>query len=121
MAERDVSLDHDGANHKVFKWLGLLNGDVGRECDIAEYADLTVTFNITPGGSFGLGGTIVLEGSNDLVNWFTLTDAQGNAISKTAAAIEVVEEAPRYIRPNVTAGDGTTNLECWVTARRGSR
>lgn len=61
-------------------------------------------------GTFGTGGTILLEGSNDGTNYVTLTDPQGNAISKTAAGIEAIEETTVYIRPRVSAGDGTTSL-----------
>ena len=32
-----------------------------------------------------------------------------------AAAMEIVLEAPRYIRPNVTAGDGTTAIATAIT------
>jgi hypothetical protein len=32
-----------------------------------------------------------------------------------------IVETPRYIRPGVTAGDGTTALVAIIRARRGSR
>jgi hypothetical protein len=47
--------------------------------------------------------TVVLEGSIDGTNYFTLTDPQGNAISKTAAAMEAVTEMVRFVRPRRTA------------------
>ena len=58
----------------------------------------------------GSGGTLKIEGSNDGANWSVLTDPQGNDLSFTASKIETVSEITRYIRPNVTAGDGTTAL-----------
>lgn len=67
---------------------------------------------------FGTGGSVTLEGSNDGVTFFPLTDPQGNAITKTAAALEVIEEVPRYIRPNCTAGDGTTDISVILWGRR---
>lgn len=57
-------------------------------------------------GTFG-GATVTLQGSLDGTNWATLTDAQGNAISVTSAALEAVTELVRYIRPVVTGGSGT--------------
>lgn len=102
---------------RMFLWDGLLNGDTGAPLSLPDYADLTVTVE----GTFGVGGSITLQGSNDGTNYYALTDPQGNAITKTAAGIEAVTETPRYFRPNVTAGDGTTDLECRILARRGSR
>lgn len=69
-------------------------------------------------GTFGTGGTIALQGSNDGSNWFSITDPQGNAISKTSAAIEQCTEVTRYVRPYVSAGDGTTSLTAILILRR---
>jgi len=57
-------------------------------------------------GTFG-SATVVLQGSNDGTNWASLTDPQGNAISKTAAALEAVSEHTLYIRPSTSGGTGT--------------
>lgn len=104
---------------KLVEWTGLLNGDVGEYVSLPEYGDLTVTF----GGTFGAGGTIKLRGNNG--ETFTTnpdcTDPQGNAISKTGDGMELVAETPLRIRPEATAGDGSTNLTCRILARRGSR
>ena len=42
--------------------------------------------------------------------WAALNDPQGNALNVAAAAIEHVQESTASVRPNVTAGDGTTSL-----------
>ena len=90
----------------VVTWSGLLNGDDGAAFQYGAFTDRSIQFI----GTFGAGGTIVLEGSNDGTNWVTLTDPQANLISKSSASIEAISEATRYVRPRVTAGDGTTNL-----------
>lgn len=99
-------------------WTGLLNGDTGAPAEIPEYPDRTA--HVT--GTFGAGGSITLEGSNDKTTetpaYVALTDPQGNAVTKTAAAIEVFEECTLLVRPNVTAGDGTTSLTVKMVARR---
>lgn len=98
-------------------WGPLANGDDGTPVSFAEFADRSVQFT----GTFGTGGSIQLEGSNDLTsptNWFLLTDYQGNNIVKTAAAFEGVEEPSVWVRPRVTAGDGTTSLTAKLYARR---
>lgn len=65
------------------------------------------------------GGTIILEGSNDGVNYHTLTDPQGNAISKTAAGLEEIEETTRYIRPRCTVAGAGTDIDVHMILRRG--
>lgn len=95
-------------------WSGLLNGDDGAPLEMPGSNDRSVQFV----GTFGVGGTIVLEGSNDGTNWRTLNDPNGNPISKTATDLEAVLELTRYVRPRVTAGDGTTNLSAIMVVRR---
>lgn len=60
-------------------------------------------------GTFG-GGTVKLYGSNDGTNWVALSNPQGDELSFTSAGLEAVLELTQYVRPTVTAGDGTTNL-----------
>lgn len=69
-----------------------------------EFRDRTLQVT----GTFDTG-TVVLEGAN-VGTYTTLTDPQGNAISKTAAAIEQVLEIPRYTRPNSSGGLGSVNV-----------
>lgn len=91
----------------VFTWTPLTttNAD-GNSLTAEQYADKSVQVTGTP----GVGGSVSLQGSNDGTNWATLTDPQGNALTFTAVGIKMVAEATRYIRPLVTAGDGTTSL-----------
>ncbi len=101
-------------NCVLITWTALANGDDGAPYEGADFVDRTVQFD----GTFGAGGSVTLQGSNDGASWFPLTDPQGNAITKTGAGLEVIEEGPRYVRPIVTAGDGTTSLNCRIWARR---
>lgn len=95
-------------------WAELANGDTGSSWESWKLADKTMQVF----GTFGTGGSVTMQGSNDPrvitdpsnAVWFTLTDPQANAITKTSADGEQIQENPRYIRPNVTAGDGTTSL-----------
>lgn len=103
----------DDSSIKVITWPGIGNGDDGRPVKIAKWADKTIHFT----GTFGSGGTVKLQGSNDGTNWLDLTDPQGAGISKSGAAIEAVTENPLYIRPAVTAGDGTTAINAILVAR----
>jgi hypothetical protein len=100
----------------IITWSGLtFSGlDSGRPIQMAGSSDRSVQFT----GTFGTGGSVLFEGSNDGTNYFTLTDPQGNTIVKTAAGGEQVIELTRYVRPRVTAGDGTTSITCSLLLKR---
>lgn len=99
----------------IVKWetLTIANAD-GAPFEMPGASDRSIQFI----GTFGSGGTIALQGSNDGVNWESLTDPQGNAISKTAKTIEMITELTRYVRPFVSAGDGTTDLDAYLLVKR---
>lgn len=99
---------------KTVTWEGLLNGDDGNALQWAEYADRSVQVI----GTFGAGGTLSIQGSNDGTNWEIINDPQGNVLTFTAAKIEAVMELTRYVRPIVTAGDGTTDLDVILCMRK---
>lgn len=101
----------------VITWTGLDSDDSGSPVELVDFPDKTVAIT----GTFGVGGSITMQGSMDGTNWFALTDPQGNAITKTAAGMELIVEAPRYVRPLVTAGDGTTSLTATMLCRRTTR
>lgn len=90
----------------VVKWTGLANGDSGAPVENPMFSDRSVQF----GGTFGAGGTVVIEGSNDGVTYFGLKDPSSTAISATSAKLNQILEVTRYIRPRVSAGDGTTAI-----------
>lgn len=95
-------------------WSGLLNGDDGSPVRCVSFSDRSVQVD----GTAGEGGTLVIEGSNDGVTYYTLDDPQGNALSFTAPKIESVLELVQFIRPRVTAGDETTEFKVTLLGRR---
>ena len=97
-------------------WTPLANGDSGTPYGMSGFADRTVQI----GGTFGTGGTVVVEGTNDGTNYATLNDPQGVAISKTSAALVGVAQITKFIRPRVSAGDGTTSITVTLLAHRAS-
>lgn len=106
------STSPDGAS--LATWANMLNGDVGVAVSFPTHADRSVQV----AGTLGAGGTIVIEGSNDGVNYVTLSDPQGVALSVTAAKIKAISEHTVWIRPRVTGGDGTTSLTVSLLVRR---
>lgn len=120
MATQDASHTNVGKKLEVKEgvviWENLGNGDEGSWEVLPNLADKTVHVF----GAFGVGGTVVLKGTNEPgtpANEIQLVDPQGNDLSFTAAAIEVMLENPLKIRPEVTAGDGDTDLTVIICAK----
>lgn len=118
-----TTLIRDAAPDKLVyaRWV-LANGEAGVALESAAFADKTAHVF----GTFGAGGQVELEGSNDpavaspggSTNWFPLVDPQGNPISKTSQAGETILENPRFIRPRVSAGDGNTSITVVIVAKK---
>lgn len=110
-----ITLIEGVENHcHLVTWGPMANGDVGLPIDMPGAADRSVQVV----GTFGAGGNLRLEGTNDGTNYAVLTDPQGNALDITAAKIEAVMELTHKVRPRVTAGDGTTALVVTMLLRR---
>lgn len=95
-------------------WANMANGDDGTPVQHIQWADRSLQVV----GTFGAGGNLRWEGSNDGTNYATLTDPQGNALDITTAKIEQISEITAKARPRVTAGDGTTSLTVTLLLRR---
>ena len=98
----------------VYNWPTLNNGDDGQPAGIAGSGDRTVQVQ----GTFGAGGTVVIQGSLDGQTWYTLRDPIGNLLSFTGAGLKAVLENTLQIRPLVTAGDSTTAIQVLISVRR---
>lgn len=99
-------------------WVGaqwvLGAGDDGQVWEMSGYGDRSVQV----GGSFGAGGSVRIEGSNDLIDWVTLTDDQNVALDFSAPGLKLIVPLARYLRPRVTAGTG---VAARVTMLEGTR
>lgn len=102
----------DGNGVMLIKWEGLANGDTGAPFPCPHLADETIQVL----GTFGVGGNCRIEGSNflDTPTYATLNDPQGSALDFSSAKVEQILENTYWVRPNVTAGDGTTLLDVYM-------
>lgn len=93
----------DGSVMQVV-WADLTNTDAdGAAVEWCQWADRCVQVT----GTFG-GATLTIQGSNDGTNWATLNNAQGTAATFTAAGLKQIVELPRYVRPLLSGGSGST-------------
>ena len=88
--------------------------DTGSGIELSSHADRS--FHAV--GTFGSGGTVDIQGSNDGTNWALLKDPFGNDLQLNASApLAALTEATRYVRPLISAGDGTTDIDVYMYAR----
>jgi hypothetical protein len=102
------------------RWASMANGDTGEPVGLPQYPDKTAQVE----GTFSTGGTVIMEGGASVVpaagDWGGIHDPQGTLVSFGVGATEndplVLAENPRVIRPNVTAGDASTDVDVVVIA-----
>jgi len=114
MAVKTPTIELIGERTIRVTWTGLALNDTGAPIDYPVYIDRSVQVK----GTFGTGGAVTIEGSNDDATFNSLSDPRGNALTVNTAKLEQVEDVSKSIRPNVTAGDGTTNLTVVLFARK---
>lgn len=104
MSTINKTIDRDTvAGAIIATWTAMGIADTGDAMAVPFAAELT--FQVA--GTFG-SATVVLEGSNDGVNWVTLGAVVGTNCSLTAAGIRKAAENPAYIRPKTSGGTGTS-------------
>ena len=113
MAVVAASIQKQSKRNMIVTWTPVLNGDTGEIATNLENTHSTVQVS----GTFGAGGSIKLEGSLDGSIWTTLQDPSNAAIVFTSAGMVTVRDVVKFVRPSVTAGDGTTSLTCIFLAR----
>jgi len=100
----------------VASWIGLGIGDTGEPVQFGGAPDRSVHVF----GNFSGVASIIIQGSNDGLNWFTLTNPLGGDLIFTADGGKAITELTRHVRPVVSGGDGSTDLDvvlCMGTAK----
>ncbi len=68
-------------------------------------------------GTFGASASIAIEGSNDdETTWFACHDISNTVIALTAAGATYIVENPKAIRPVLSSGDGSTDIDVYIVA-----
>ena len=90
-----------------YTWSNLAQGDDGIPISIPGAADRSVQVT----GTFN-GASVIIEGTLEEtpINYFTLTDMQGNPISFSAVGGELISEMVTHIRPRISGGGASTDL-----------
>lgn len=76
-------------------------------------------------GTFGASASIAIEGTNDTAAgsevWAKLDDTTGTVIALTAASIIQLVDTPYKIRPVLSNGDGSTDIDVTIVASTTAR
>lgn len=115
MAVRTASVKYQ-SEYLLAVWEGLLDDDTdsGSAVLVAPYTNITVQAV----GDFGTGGAITMQGTVDGTTWVALLDADDGevALLDTSTRILKIMQNPLKIRPLITAGSGTVDLDIHMIA-----
>lgn len=100
-----------GGNGHVYTWV-LSADDDGEPIEATDFANRLVQIE----GNFD-GGSVVIEGSNDSVNYRGLNDPQGNDVAVQSPQIRTVAQMTRLFRPRVVGGTPDTQVTVCLFAR----
>lgn len=101
----------------IFTWT-LTENDEAAPVELGQFPDRSVQI----GGSFGSGGQVTVEGSNNVagLGYSPFTDPQGNALSGiNAARFEQLSEIAAFFRPRVIAGTGVAVIISLLVRTKG--
>lgn len=109
----------DGVNSQAIQWVGAAFGSTFQPINRGDLVDHAVQVT----GTFGSGTNVQIQGSLDATSttngtYFPLKDPFGNVINMTAAALNQTTEMCIWLKPAITAGDGTENLTITLGVRR---
>lgn len=107
----------DEYNLQIYQWGPAASGDTFVPVGRGDLVDRSIQVE----GTFGAGGQISLQGSNDGVNYHTLHDPFNNQIIITSTSIVQVTEVTAWMKPLLNGGDGSTSLTITICVRRSFR
>ena len=113
MVERAAVLELSQDGIATITWAGLRVNDTGDWVRAGRYADKTIQVIVAAAGA---GDAVTIQGSPD--EGTTIGDCHGaqgellqsELVGATIKDPELIAESPVWIRPNIEAGDATTNL-----------
>lgn len=106
----DVRVDQDNLGYVTVTWASLANAESGDEARVAGRHE---TKTVQVSGTFDTA-TVAIQGSMDGSNWFTLNEdggTGGTALEITAGTISKIRENPMFVRPSVSGGSASTDVQ----------
>ena len=108
MAEISKAKGDHSQHHTVITWETVGQSDTFEE---VKFTRVPYAISMQATGTFSGSAAIALHGSNDGTNYAALNDRSGTAISLTAAGLVSCGDAPLYLKPVLSSGDGSTDVD----------
>lgn len=99
---------------KKWLWEQLTTANTDGNAVNVSAAAVSITVQVI--GTFG-ATSVGIQGSNDGTNWFVCKDQTGTAIAITSAGGVSLSDLPLYVRPLLTGGGGTTDIDVIMLVR----
>lgn len=111
MAVRTFTQERLGPNAQRITWTGLTDDTSDTGTPYVSHDDVIRTVQAI--GTFGTGGNVTMQASlgGAAGTFGTAHDTAGSDLTLGDSRVEQVQEGPITIRPIVTAGDGTTDID----------
>jgi hypothetical protein len=93
----------------IITWSGLLNGDSGDPFDISGWEFGSIEWQGTPGAGFAGQLQATIDPAGAPASWTSLTNFAATAVGFVQPP-NVYPVYARFIRPLISAGDGTTSM-----------
>lgn len=109
----------NNGNTKIVTWTPVADAaDVGVPIEPGEWDRVCVQLL----GTLGTTPVVMIEGSNDGVDYLQLKDVHGTALSAAATKVPLqLAEVPLYIRPRLVSTGGGTSINVVMVMRRGNQ
>lgn len=112
-----LSYTKDKSLHQtIFTWTGATNGGTPDTFAPVKVDRRLYSATIQASGTFATG-SVALHGSLDGTNYVALDDADGTTIALTAAGVASVRDPVVYLKPVLSSGGGTTDIDVVLLAR----
>lgn len=117
MALRSATTVDQATGYRMFQWAGATNGGTPDTFDAIKLETVPYSITLQTTGTYSGSAAIALHGSLDGTNYVALTDQQGSAVSLTAAGMSGIGLPPLWIKPVMTSGDGSADIDVNVLVR----
>lgn len=114
VAPTNPSLNGIGAEGVVSSWTPLTSANPNGDAVTVAGAKTSLSYHIL--GTFG-SATVVLKGSFDGTNYFTLEDMDGADVSVTAEGHGSLRDLPLFVKPTSSGGGGTQSVTVLLFAK----
>ena len=104
-------------HEKVFTWEGATNGGSPDTFNAVVLDRTPYSVAVQTDGNYSGSASFAIHGSLDGTNFIALEDRQGDAVALTADGLVELGSAPKYLKPVMTSGDSSADVDVTMLVR----